>query len=100
MPVADLVHRVAMKIHDPAARRVNQVDPMGTLNHVQARRGECLMQEPAPILIEQRPCLGIDVAALPCGASVAKIDVPFTGIVHMAMLGGWREMGKRAEMLQ
>ena len=58
------------------------------------------MQEPARILIEQRPRLGIDVAALPCGARVAEIDVAFAVILHAAMLGGWREMGKRAEMRQ
>ena len=68
MAVANLVHRVAMEIHDPATRRIDEVDSLGTLNHIQARRGECLMQEPACILIEQCPRLGIDVAALPHGA--------------------------------
>ena len=75
---------------------VDQIDPLGALHHVQARRGQRLMQEPARILIQQRLRLGIDVAALPGGARVAEIDVALAAILHGPMLGGWRLVGKRA----
>ena len=83
MAVANLVHRIAMEIHDPVPRRIDEVDSLGSLNHIQARCGQRLMQEPALISIEQRPCLGIDVAVLPRRARAAEIDVAF---LHAAML--------------
>ena len=96
MAVADLVHGVAVKIHDAPACGVDQVDALGPLYHVQARRRQRLMQEPARILIQQRARLGVDVFALPGGARVAEIDVTLATILHGRMLGGWRARGKRA----
>jgi hypothetical protein len=87
-----------MEIHDPVSPRIDEVDPLSSLNHIQARCGQRLVQKPALVFIEQRPCLGIDVAALPCRARVAEIGVAFGVIRHAAMLSGWRPMGKRADM--
>ncbi len=87
-----------MEIHDPPTRRVDQVDAFGAFDHVQAWRGQRLVQEPARIFLEQRPGLGVDGTALPRGARIADIDVAFAGILHAAMLSGWRPMGKRAGM--
>jgi len=95
MAVADLVHGVAMEVHDPPARGIDQINSLGALQHIQARCRQRLVQEPAGILIQQCAGLRIDVAALPGGTRVAQIDVTLAA-VHAGMLSGWRAGGKRA----
>ena len=96
MAVADLMHGVAVEIHDPPAGGIDQIDALGALHHVQARRRQRLMQEPPRVLIQQRLRLGVDVIALPRGTRIAEIDVAFAAVLHDPMLGGWRRRSKRA----
>src|SRR5512134_2397556 len=81
MPVAELVHVVAVEIHDAPAVERFQPDAGRRLQGVEARGGERLVQEEARVLGEQRASRVAQRALLPGFPPPRKVDVSFRGQV-------------------
>ena len=75
MAVADLVHVVAVEIHDPPALDVLEPDPFARGERVEARRGQRLVQEMPRVGVEQRPRRAVHVLRLERAPQRRQIDV-------------------------
>jgi len=83
---AHLMHAVAMEVHNLPSLGVAQVDALGALERVHARRGQRLVQKYVRVLLEQRDRLFIQVLGLPFSSSGAQVDVTF-GSVQLQLCG-------------
>ena len=52
--IIHLVHRIAVKVHEPPALEVFDVNAICTLEGIHARGRKCLMEKYSGILVEQR----------------------------------------------
>ena len=89
--IADLMHVVAVEIHDSSAFDIFQPDAVAGLERVEAWRRERLVQEIFTVGIESRARRGAHVTRLPGAAQRGKIDVALDGkigtrqwLVHFA----------------
>ena len=63
MPEANLVHVVAVKVEIPSAFSVDEEAALAPFQHVQAGRGERLMQKVTCIFFKKLACLCAEILA-------------------------------------
>jgi hypothetical protein len=90
MPVADLVHVVAMEVHEAPAFDVGQPDAVGFDQRVEAGRRQRLVHERRAVALEPRARQRADVLLLVALASRRKIDVAFGRRIDQR---AWRSQG-------
>ena len=77
MPVTDLVHVVAVKIHDPATLAIFEPDAFGGGEGIEAGGRERLVEEVFGVGVEERARPAMDVGGLEGAAQRRKIGVAF-----------------------
>ena len=77
MAVTDVVHRVAVEIHEAAAGMVLDPDPLGLANRRETRRGHGLVQEVARVFREQVLVLRPGGARGPAPPQGGEVRLPF-----------------------
>ena len=88
MAIADVVHAVAVEVHEAPALDILDPDPLGAPDHREARWGYRLLQEAARVLVEHGPGRGPGLGFGPFPA--ARRSVGFAlGLcrVHVRRLG-------------
>ncbi len=81
MAVADMVHGIAVEIHEPAARRVLDPDAFGLGNCAEAGRGQRLVQERIGIPSKKVSRFVLRFARGPIGPRGAGVGFAF-GVPH------------------
>ena len=75
MPIADVVHIVAVEIHVAAPSRVLDPDAFRLDDGVEAWRRDGLMQESARVALEKGAPARVEMLALPAGATIGEVGV-------------------------
>ena len=75
MPIADVVHVVAVEIHVAAPGRVLDPDAFRLDDGVEARRRHGLMQEGARVALEKGAPARVEMLALPASATIGEVGV-------------------------
>ena len=81
VPIADLVHVVAVEVHHAAAFDVGQPDAVAGGERVEAGRGQRLMQENIRIGVEQRAGARMHVRGFELAPQRRRVDVAFGGSI-------------------
>jgi hypothetical protein len=72
-----LVDVVAVEVHEAVALQVLEVDAITTLENVQARRRESLVQKVPGIFVEPGAGLGIELLFCPHRAVLREVQIAF-----------------------